>query len=523
MNLTSRLPRLPRLLRSAGAIALIAGGLVLAVGQPAAHAAPAGKVTICHRTHSTTNPYRRITVSVSSVNGSSANDHTHHTGSPFDPTFSYPPNAKNWGDIIPDNASGGAGAGLNWTAVGQAIYDGTSYNSIDYAGTCGAMSAQQFYDTEVAAGVPVEDILLDLDDQAADEDAAVLAEIGSFSNPTGGSASFAPSTTTTTTSSTTTTTTTTVAPPSSSSSTTSTTAVPTSTSAPATTTPTATTTPPVTTAPTTPTPGTVTSRVEGVAWIDSDRDGILDAGEPRLPGIVVALRTGTDETRTEQIGGFGRHRRADAPVATTLTASDGSYSFPVVAPGSYEVVGLLSAPGLERTWDTDGSADWRVGVVAPAGGVGRADVAAVGQGALSGTVVQQGTQRPIANALVGCRWSGVDGIDGTGDDVLFQTVADAMGRFGVSDIPFGGFVCGGIDPVDGRTSSLASTSLTTTQTATVVIPVASPPLSGALPVTGGRSMRVLIGLALVLIGFGIAAAAWPRRRPATVRVSSRSR
>lgn len=187
-------------LRIVGVLALVASSALAIAGVSSdASAATGGKLTICHRTHSVTNPYRRITVSVSAANGSSANDHTHHNDLPFNLATRYPANAKNWGDVIPDNAGGGTGSGLNWvgSALGQAIYLGTTYLTDNYAGTCGAMTAQQFYDTELAAGVPIAQILADLDDQKAVEDAALLAVIGSFSSPTATSASFSTTTTST--------------------------------------------------------------------------------------------------------------------------------------------------------------------------------------------------------------------------------------------------------------------------------------------------------------------------------------
>ena len=91
------------------------------------------KVTICHRTRATTNPYVMITVSVNSVIGSGGgNGHSDHNttrtnttnpttngvtpgSGPFDTGFTYPANQKWWGDIIPPfTYSGGTYSGLNW-------------------------------------------------------------------------------------------------------------------------------------------------------------------------------------------------------------------------------------------------------------------------------------------------------------------------------------------------------------------------------------------------------------------------
>jgi hypothetical protein len=137
------------------------------------------KVTICHRTHATTNPYRMITVSMSSIigNGNSGNghgdttpgggqddpdvtsDHSHNpyytaAGSVFDPTFTYPNNHKQWQDIIPPfnyvpaNGNPGTFAGLNWTDEGKAIFYGYELNGKNYAGLCSKLSAKDFAQKE---------------------------------------------------------------------------------------------------------------------------------------------------------------------------------------------------------------------------------------------------------------------------------------------------------------------------------------------------------------------------------------
>lgn len=53
------------------AVSLLSTIVVVGRSAKLAEAAPGAKVTICHRTRSITNPYRRITVSVNSIQGNS--------------------------------------------------------------------------------------------------------------------------------------------------------------------------------------------------------------------------------------------------------------------------------------------------------------------------------------------------------------------------------------------------------------------------------------------------------------------
>ncbi len=153
-------------------------GQYLVVAPEPAIAAPA-KVTICHRTHSVTNPYRRISVSNSSINkvrGHKDHDVSSRTPKPnpnvFDPDFTYDSAGKDWGDIVID--------GMNYSGSGLNIYDGTgtSPGGKSYAGLCGSMTAKQFYDIEIAAGQSSASILQDLEDQEANDDKALRAALG---------------------------------------------------------------------------------------------------------------------------------------------------------------------------------------------------------------------------------------------------------------------------------------------------------------------------------------------------------
>lgn len=186
------------------------------------------KVTICHRTHATTNPYRMITVSVSSIvdDNSAPNGHALHntdrrrleTDGPagvFRPTYAYPSNAKHWGDIIPPfkTAGGGIYEGLNWSWANvitdsntdgifsrsefttQVGTGGTAEGNAAVAyctGSSGNLTTKQLYDLERESGVDKTEVLEELQESQADEDAATKTALGgSFVNPTQDAPGFA--------------------------------------------------------------------------------------------------------------------------------------------------------------------------------------------------------------------------------------------------------------------------------------------------------------------------------------------
>jgi hypothetical protein len=178
------------------------------------------KVSICHRTHSVTNPYRRITVAKSSVigggnskHGSSNGAHNDYStgrfpsGRPavnvFSPSYNYSPASdKKWGDIVPDRDVSGneiqnAFTGLNYSAEGLAIYNGTTLNNVSYAGLCRSLSPSQFVQSEIDSGYyqalypsksPSEieqEVMAELEEQGANEDAALKNALGgSFTGKT---------------------------------------------------------------------------------------------------------------------------------------------------------------------------------------------------------------------------------------------------------------------------------------------------------------------------------------------------
>jgi hypothetical protein len=91
-------------------LTLSSAGAIFAANS--AVSAVAGKLTICHRTNSNTNPYVEITPSINGV----INGHEGHTGPIWDPTLKA--QHIKWGDIIPPFTGF---AGQNWTAEGQQI------------------------------------------------------------------------------------------------------------------------------------------------------------------------------------------------------------------------------------------------------------------------------------------------------------------------------------------------------------------------------------------------------------------
>jgi uncharacterized repeat protein (TIGR02543 family) len=133
--------------------------------------ARSGKTTICHRTNSIQNPYRRITVSNSSLNSG----HKKHTGGLW--TTSSTQGGTKWGDIIPDATAGGDNTtDLNFTgdAAGQAIWRGQTINPRNGSPVCKTMTMKSYYDSEKTAGQTDAEIVAELKDAEADDDLLLL-------------------------------------------------------------------------------------------------------------------------------------------------------------------------------------------------------------------------------------------------------------------------------------------------------------------------------------------------------------
>ncbi len=140
--------------------------------------AVANKTTICHRTKSVKNPYRMITVSQGAVAGG----HSGHEGGLWTTSSVQ---GDEWGDIIPDAASGGPNnKEKNWTTAGIAIYRGQTLNPANGSPVCKVMSFKQYRDSELAAAggsftsAQEAAFLNDIKEAKADEDLTLLNSIG---------------------------------------------------------------------------------------------------------------------------------------------------------------------------------------------------------------------------------------------------------------------------------------------------------------------------------------------------------
>ena len=135
--------------------ALVMMFIMAPTGANAARQPPKHKVTLCHRTGSYSNPYRRITVA---VNGVQFRAHDGHDGPVFYPGF---PKHQKWGDIIPpfDFGPNATYPGKNWNDAGKAIfYDGcaiaspptttTSTSSSTSTTTTTVVTGDQFFQVE---------------------------------------------------------------------------------------------------------------------------------------------------------------------------------------------------------------------------------------------------------------------------------------------------------------------------------------------------------------------------------------
>ncbi|MGL4461148.1 MAG: SdrD B-like domain-containing protein, partial [Planctomycetia bacterium] len=167
--------------------------------------------------------------------------------------------------------------------------------------------------------------------------------------------------------------------------------------------------------------------VSGSVFSDADRDGVLDAGEAPIPGVVIQLVDANGNV-----------------VATTTTNPDGTYTFPNVAPGSYTLV-EVQPEGYGEPPTGPFAPNQRPITVAgtPVTGQNFGDTRSTLAGSVYVDVDDNGIrdmgELGIGGVPMRLDFAGADGAFGTGDDVVgFQFgTTDANGRYLFTDLPDG--------------------------------------------------------------------------------------
>jgi LPXTG-motif cell wall-anchored protein len=315
---------------SATLLSLALGSFTSQVAQ-AAPPANTDNVTICHRTHSVTNPYVRITVDKRSVgnanskHGGGAHDdwatslyQTKPNPNVYDPSKTYPANDKKWGDIIaftdvsgnPLTGSAANVAGLNNTGIGAAIFNGTGA----YAGLCRTRSARDYYEIERAAGVPPTDILNEMNELDSPEFANELSACGGTFTGCNPEKLGTP------------------------------------------------------TVPVLP-PGTTLTAGKGALtvkiWIDKNRNGSKSDNEKNMANVTVKIKGPN---------GVEKSGKTDA---------NGNVSFTDLDPGSWSVTSVLALEGYEKVYDADGSVNWATTLAVVEGAISETSFAAATKAASS--------------------------------------------------------------------------------------------------------------------------------------------
>ncbi|MDH3499288.1 MAG: carboxypeptidase regulatory-like domain-containing protein [Acidimicrobiia bacterium] len=184
---------------------------------------------------------------------------------------------------------------------------------------------------------------------------------------------------------------------------------------------------------------TGTGALDGVIWLDLDRNGLINGNEPRFGGVTL------DATWAGPDGLIGT---GDDVVYTLVTGHGGAYAANHLPGGTYQVrVNQTTLPlGCAASYDLDGVLDSQTVSTVPSGGTrsgvnfGYRGTASLGDYVwidTDGDGVPDPDERGVADVTVIVTWTGPDGIFGTDDDVVFETVTDASGRYFIEGLPPG--------------------------------------------------------------------------------------
>jgi uncharacterized repeat protein (TIGR01451 family)/fimbrial isopeptide formation D2 family protein/LPXTG-motif cell wall-anchored protein len=199
---------------------------------------------------------------------------------------------------------------------------------------------------------------------------------------------------------------------------------------------------------------TGTASVGDRIWLDQNGDGVQDPAEHGIPGVTVTVT---------YLGADGVAGGGDDIVFTTTTGADGLYLVDHLPAGAYTVaVDPATLPsGLVDTFDLDGAGTPNTTAVTLAGGEAKRDVdfGYVGPGRLGDQVwldtaangdgtFDPATDRPLGGVAITVTYLGLDGVPGGGDDIVFTTVTDANGMYGVAGLPLGAYTVAAVPPVE---------------------------------------------------------------------------